>query len=614
MYLIAGRRRSPRAAAPDAEATPLSGDDGQLDGGDEQLDEADLDDPGLLGELDALRLEMGLASPDQPADDASEVEVTEEDMQNPVLLAELSRISGGQSGSAAEPVASAEPMPIGPAAPIEPAPIEPAPAAVDHGLLHVLSERQAALKQAALAAKRQGQMARARELLVRMKEAHAAAEAVRSGRTLPRGFVLPEVPAEAGERPAAAAPPKPQPVGLQPAVPQPAVPPGEQVTASSLPGLRERLARQAAEATRLAEHFYRAGDKQAALGFHRLKKQAAAGLGALEACEAGGARPRAVYREVRWAEPVAQRRDIGAGQLQVAIGRVFSDGDLAATLGGRADFYLHWQLAWPRDKSARGSTRTIGFREFDGAGGTADAGYVHAVDMIDRLNTRPLQRWADRARLSVELYKYMGLLWGSQLVGRGALPLAALRTQSEAAATVEIKAAAAADSLARPGRPLPGGPVFVDVAARIRLPLSNAAEVAERSERWVQIPSVDEIAARLDAMDGVVSNAALELELQQLPARIAAAGADQDAAAQLRDVEAAIKLRMSVVAAQVGAGALTVEAYMAAVAGEAGEARQWALAAKRAGRKDLAVRALRRAKAMQAELDEMAAAMAAGDE
>ncbi|KAJ2769660.1 hypothetical protein IWQ56_002463 [Coemansia nantahalensis] len=672
MYLIAGRRqragsgaRDDRSPAVSREPAEPAAEDWTPDGDNEpaansELEDGGLDDPDLLGELEALRREMGLAPPgDEPAstartsaapgiwtadgdiagegsDDDEPVSVTEEDLNDPTLLAALASVAGEQGAS--ETAVAADRPPPGPQPERTPA---QGPAAVDSELLQTLLERQDDFKQAALSAKRQGDIAGAREMLVRMKQLQAAAD------TRAPAAVQHAAAADNGDW-------------------------GFDELATSIDAVKERLSHQLGVATRLAEQFLKGGDKQKALEFHRLKKQAAADLATLGSYAANGRQqpPPFLHRTVQWAMAAEQRRDIGAGQLQVAIGRVSSGGDLAATLGGESDFYVQWELGWPRDRGTRGYTRTIRFKEFDGGGGSADARYTHAVDMVDRQNTRPLQRWADRARLTVELYKYMGLLWGSQLIGRAALPLAALRAQSEAAATVEIKAVA--DSLTRAGRPLPGGPVFVDVAARLRLPLSNAPETTSHSEHWIYIDAaapasepaakeqpphstgreepaapvtaeraaaeevepavpaqpapaasadksadaetVDDIATKLDLVDGLVSNAALELELELLPARIKAAG-DSDAVHELQSLEAAVKVRMGVVAAQVEAGALTIQVYMAAVAAEAAEAKRWALAAKRGGRRDLAVRALQRAKAMQAELDEMAAAMdGAGDE
>ncbi|KAJ1758391.1 hypothetical protein LPJ77_006422, partial [Coemansia sp. RSA 2523] len=259
-------------------------------------------------------------------------------------------------------------------------------------------------------------------------------------------------------------------------------------------------------------------------------------------------------------------------------------------------------------------------------------------------------------------------------------------------------------ALSRPGRPLPGGPLFVDVAVSLRLPLSNQPETVEHEERWIYIDvqrmsqshsgpdgvvseppkpvdvtseppklvkevgvqkeaigasskqststeptskqsnaiestskqitsseptskqpepntkvqpvpeattadiTMDELEVQLDTMDGVVSNAVLELELAQIPARIKATG---DADGHLQDLESSIQLRMAVVGALVGAGTLTIQMYMDSVASEMAQARRWALTAKRSGRNDLAVRALQRMKAMQSELSEMKAAMEA---
>ncbi|KAJ1831883.1 hypothetical protein LPJ63_003962, partial [Coemansia sp. RSA 2711] len=192
MYLIAGRRRSPGTpdqrsdAAADTQpaasepALGLAGDGAFAEIADDAHDdEADMHDPDLLAELDALRLEMGLSAPPaahtqkQPhaaaaSDDTDSVEVTDADMNDPSLLAELSQVAG-----AAEQPARA----------------------VDQKLLGTLTARQDELKQAALAAKRQGHTERAREMLVLMKATKAAAQSVEAGQPLPPDFAVPPPPA-----------------------------------------------------------------------------------------------------------------------------------------------------------------------------------------------------------------------------------------------------------------------------------------------------------------------------------------------------------------------------------------------------------------------------------
>ncbi|KAJ2123927.1 hypothetical protein IW147_002189 [Coemansia sp. RSA 720] len=736
MYLIAGRKRGsstkgrsatvspPRDTLPETEPEFNADFDGDVD---TSFDDADLQDPGLLGELEALRVEMGLPASDNmtsanalrhtaattphasrhtaadpaehtdpaehadPAelshdfsdDNVDDVEVTEADMNDPDLLHELSRVSGI---TAEQPVVAKQPTIKQPAIAKQPT--------IDEPLLRQLTARQAEFKQAALAAKRLRHMDVARDMLVQMKAVQTAAEAIGAGRPLPQGFVIPDKPVvDSIEQPSlkvtqpsepastpkptipksAATTPKPavstpKPVKATPqpvkATPQPATatPPTASTHSTnampithksiatpdltcSIASLEEQLHAQATEATRLAALFLRSGDKAKALDFHRRRKQAAADAATVATLAANGqAPPPILHSAVRWTEAAEQRRDIGAGQLQIRIERVFSAGDLSATLGSACDFYVQWTLPWPRDKGSRGCTSTQRYRDFDAARGDLHVSYAHNIDMVDRRDTRPLVRWADRAKLTVELYKYMGLLWGSQLIGRAVLPLAALRTRTECSAVVEIEAVKGA--LSRPGRPLPGGPVFVDVAVSLRLPLSNQPETVEHEERWIYIdvqrmsqshseavgvvseppesvkvvgePSksvkvvgditMDELEVQLDTMDGVVSNAVLELELTQIPARIKATG---DADGHLQDLESSIQLRMSVVGALVGAGTLTIQMYMDSVADEMAQARRWALTAKRSGRNDLAVRALQRMKAMQSELGEMKAAMEA---
>ncbi|KAJ2585773.1 hypothetical protein H4R99_008634, partial [Coemansia sp. RSA 1722] len=369
-------------------------------------------------------------------------------------------------------------------------------------------------------------------MLLQMKDAQTAIDLLRSGRGLPSGYVVPpppplslpsQQPADARSEGAAAKTqskqPAPAPAPAKPAKPAAARKPVQaQTTASAArggePRLREvmtdsaggsfeemarsfdamksKLESQAAEATRMAAYFLKTGDKAMALEFHRLKKRATADLAVVASYEANGRSqpPAFLHREVRWSAPGEQQRDISASELQVAIRRMVSAGDLAATLGGQADFYIQWETAWPKDRGSKAYTRTMRWREFDDSQGDLDIGYQRNVEFVDRLNVRPLLRWVDRGKLTVELYKYMGLLWGSQLIGRAMLPLAGLRSSSEVAALVELKPASAA--LGRADRSLVGGAIFIDVAARLRLPLSNKPEKVVYSERWIYVDSQPE--------------------------------------------------------------------------------------------------------------------------
>ncbi|KAJ1906001.1 hypothetical protein LPJ81_001603 [Coemansia sp. IMI 209127] len=778
MYLIAGRGRKGTGSSksqnphssPAAPATPPApteshesdsfdiggldiGHDSDSDGADTGFDDADLSDPDLLGELEAMRREMGLREPpstaiatrkqrdsskayitSQPSQGALDVHspvefdhdeedravesvtVTEDDMNDPELLSELAQFSSPPGTAPAEQPSTARTI------------TEPRRQNSSSGVtIEALKERHQEFKGLALAAKRNGDMNQAREMLVQMKSIQTAIDQAQSGTTASAGTLAlekprtqqpvvtsgeantqtqqmqstgnsgslnkstapatntskkpprPQAPSTAAHSKAVSAPKKPQ-----------RVDPGtlENIElqnsefgdlATSFAAMNQKLESQVSEATKLAAYFLKTGEKTLALDFHRLKKRSAADLAAVVSLEANGKRlpPPFLHREVQWTMPVEQRRDISVSELQVAVKRVFSDGDLASTLGGKMDFFVQWESGWPRDKNIKGYTRTIKYKEFESDGGDVDVGYTHNVEFVDRHFMRPLQRWIERGKLTVELYKYMGIIWGSQLVGRASVPLLDLRTRSEVSKLVEIKAVS--DGAGRAGKPFIGGPIFVDVAARLRLPLTNKAELVEHSERWIYLDnqdiggskqaqmaaapatpeqplqgqtdpdvnddsakrddslsgqgqtgvlaqqtkdapptntsendkqSVDGISEQMDSIETTVSNAVLEMELQLIPERVQNAS-DTEQASVLHDLEAAIKLRMSVVAAQVGAGALTVQEYMDSVTKELQQATQWALAAKKSGRKDLALRALKRVKAMRNELEEMKAAMSA---
>ncbi|KAJ2061469.1 hypothetical protein GGI17_003044 [Coemansia sp. S146] len=787
MYLIAGRssrasgaggsqrsrgnESTPTPSGRDHSSLEYSFDDGigeyghepyDFDGSDDvaDVDDGDYNDPELLSQLEALRAEMGLSAPaprqkpeepvvayaqpqPPPAHDTgfedddnaiNNVEVTEEDMADPLLLSELSKLT--PSGASAPPATAAAASKTTSAETGLPA-IQPSAVGSDgEATLEALTARQQQLKTSALAAKRQGDMDRARELLIQMKEVQASMKLLQSSQqivvdvasslapetsrpdpsetisarlaaqssanspTLSRARDAPERAVQAPRSNKST--PRQLATDVAAAKAQPRLVLDDEIRPSkdeamSFAAMRAELESQVAKASRLATYFLKAGDKPAALEFHRLKKRAATDLATVSSYEANGRSlpPPFRYKDVKWTAPVEQRRDISASELQIAIKRMVSDGDLAATLGGHSDFYMQWELGWPRDKGHKAYTRTMTYAEFESSCGDLDVGYRCNVDFVDRQHTRPLLRWLERGRLTVELYKYMGLLWGSRLVGRASLPLSELRTKSEAAALLEIKAGS--DALGRTSKPLPGGPVFIDLAARLRLPLSNKPESESHVERWIYVESqeqqqqrhepasvsnrpqpavasepdkpstpqqpvttepaieatdtntkqavseagaqvkedpplpgksdssnskrqpadddtsADDIATMLDTVDGLFSNATLELELAQLPARLSEAK-DKETASQIRDLEAAIKLRMSIIAAQVGAGVLSIQDYMDSVSTELSQAKEWALTANRSGRKDLALRALKRVKAMQGELSDMKAAMDAESE
>ncbi|KAJ2896286.1 hypothetical protein GGI21_005060, partial [Coemansia aciculifera] len=365
--------------------------------------------------------------------------------------------------------------------------------------------RQQQLKTAAVAAKRQGDMSQARELLVQLKDVQALLQLLQPSQQIATGTDL-AAPPPARDTPVtftqtprlakSAATTQSLP-GLT--VPQPHKDLGKVLgkdlgkdSVMGFAAMKEELDAQTAKASRLATYFLKAGDKPTALEFHRLKKRAATDLATVSSYEANGRSlpPPFSYKEVQWSAPVEQRRDISANELQIAVGRLVSDGDLAATLGGKSDFFVQWELGWPRDKGHKAYTRTVKYAEFEASRGDLEIDYSRNVDFVDRQHTRPFVRWLDRGRLTVELYKYMGLIWGSQLIGRASLPLSELRTKSEAAALLEIKAGS--DGLGRTSKPLPGGPIYVDVAARLRLPLSNKPEIESHVERWIYVESPEQ--------------------------------------------------------------------------------------------------------------------------
>ncbi|KAJ2395821.1 hypothetical protein GGI23_004159, partial [Coemansia sp. RSA 2559] len=436
MYLIAGRGRKGTGAsksqnphsspavpaappAPSGSPEPASldiggldiGHDSDFDGTDTGFDDADLSDPELLGELEVIRREMGHCEPPstaiatrqqrgssktyitaQPSQSALDVHspvgfdhdeedravesvtVTEDDMNDPVLLAELAKFSAPPETAPVEQLSNARAI------------AEPRRQNSSSGVtIEALKERHQEFKGLALAAKRNGDMNQAREMLVQMKSIQTAIDQAQSGMAASSEPLASEKPR--AQQPAGASsevntqrqqaqgtgnsgplnkstspatnaskkPPRSQAPSTAthikavsaPKKPQRADPGtlenielqnsefGE--LATSFAAMNRKLESQVSEATKLAAYFLKTGEKTLALDFHRLKKRSAADLATVVSFEANGKRlpPPFLHREVQWTMPVEQRRDISISELQVAVKRVFSDGDLASTLGGK---------------------------------------------------------------------------------------------------------------------------------------------------------------------------------------------------------------------------------------------------------------------------------------
>ncbi|ORX64197.1 hypothetical protein DL89DRAFT_297676, partial [Linderina pennispora] len=380
MYLISGRARgSARNSRSPRDLSGIAGLDLDNDDGDD-VDAADLNDPELLGELAALRSEWASASMAFDEDDKilDSVEVTEEDMNDPGLLAELS-----QYGGAAMPEETAK----------------PAKAPDNSALLEALNERTAELKSAALTAKRQGDMDIARGMLMQMKAVQEAAKCVRSGQPLPKGFAMPPKPT-APESPTPKAPESPvlpAPGPRKPKTPDLATQPAPEPPVTSAPRVAASASQTPAKGVTgfhaCTVLLYARANRAVFLDDPQLQNLArvAVDFGAMTeqlelqishatrlpptTCgpEINRARSSSIapgpapflHHEVTWTAPVDQRRDISVNELQIAIKRVVSDGDLEATLNGSADSFVQWEISWPRDKPSKAYARTIKFSEFD---------------------------------------------------------------------------------------------------------------------------------------------------------------------------------------------------------------------------------------------------------
>ncbi|KAG2186195.1 hypothetical protein INT43_002633 [Umbelopsis isabellina] len=141
----------------------------------------------------------------------------------------------------------------------------------------------------------------------------------------------------------------------------------------------------------------------------------------------------------------------------------------------------------------------------------------------------------------------------------------------------------------------------------------NAPPTAPKAEKSEEENELDKAEADLNkyyfkSVDSIVSNMVLENEIGLVNSAIAAChGTVPD---DLMDQKQALEIKMNMLVIQVQTGLLTMEQYLANVEARMEQDKKCALIFKRAGRLDLAKKALRRKKIAQEEVEEAKAAMA----
>jgi hypothetical protein len=262
---------------------------------------------------------------------------------------------------------------------------EPPQPFVDSAFLAQLKQRQLEYKQAALLAKKGGDMTRARDMLMVSKSLDKPIESLTIGGDLPPGFLLPPPPPASPvpqpstpapvstSQPAAGspttAPKKPQPQASQKKVAA-AVSVSdtldilESTASESLPNmsqpqdvfnhLQSRLEFQRDISTTIAAHHFKAGRKDKALDYHKRKKTYISDLEALVALKASGSPPPAfVYESITY--EVEQRHDdVGLEEADICVIRGFDLGGRASGVpSAEVESYVNIDFGWPNEETGK---------------------------------------------------------------------------------------------------------------------------------------------------------------------------------------------------------------------------------------------------------------------
>ncbi|KAL2914184.1 hypothetical protein HK105_206275 [Polyrhizophydium stewartii] len=394
-----------------------------------------------------------------------------------------------------------------------------------------LQRRQIEFKKAAVAANRADNKARAREMLISSKKLQEVIDVVAIGGSVPPGFVLPDVPPEtqpAVTQPQAAAaaatataaatttqkristqaPAQPvSPRKAQP-VPSPAAAPSatlvRSVTVTGNVGdvykhLLDTLAGQAELCTTVAAQYFRAGQKDMALEFHKRKKRMLSDIDTLKLLRSASASSQSgtlpfTFKHESLAFTISQtNQDVGLEEMEIAIVRAM-DLSHREVQPSEIESCVAFDAGWPQVGEATGP---------EGKGETPmvrrtpspEYGFTKRV-RIER--NRAFQRFLERRKAVFEIYHSKpGLLsyvvTRRLLLGKATIKLEPLLTKCEIHEIVDI---------VDPNNPRKPTGSKLEIKIRLRQPLLKQ-DMVTRTERWLTIdfdtpgasPSVEPSAA-----------------------------------------------------------------------------------------------------------------------
>lgn len=191
--------------------------------------------------------------------------------------------------------------------------------------------------------------------------------------------------------------------------------------------LESQLESQIKMCTTTCDYYYRTGDKQTALEFHKRNKAFKKDLVSLQSYRSHGKKPPAFhFQDVRFELEMGFYQQIGMNDLSLSIIRAW---DLSHKEVQPSDIeaYVVWDLGWPTENmpgagSGKGTSPAVKK--------TPKPDFNHSKTLgIER--SRAFQRFVERRKATFEVWHYRGMLWKDYLLGRAQVPLQALLHHSE---------------------------------------------------------------------------------------------------------------------------------------------------------------------------------------
>lgn len=348
---------------------------------------------------------------------------------------------------------------------------------IDGSMATSIQKRLVEFKQAALAAKKQGNLVRAKEMIMQSKKLEEVLNALAVGEPLPQGFSLPVV---VSSHPIKIKSQDTKPIEIVPVSTQAA----SQNTSDLFGHLVTRLTFQVALATRIAAQYFKRGQKDLALEFHKRKKRAETDLDSLaslkqvyELNQSKGIPPPFTffYQDMTY-EIVQTNDDVEMDEVEIRIDGAF-DLNHRDVSSQDIECCVSFDFGWP---SAEDTTLPEGKGETQVHGKTANPvfGFKKRIKIT---RTKPFQRFLERRKATFELFHVKSGLFGLMsrrvALGKAVVKLDALLTRCEVHQVFPVMDVA---------NPRKATGATLEVWIRMRAPLVNT-DVQTNTERWLNV-------------------------------------------------------------------------------------------------------------------------------